>query len=152
MHIEAVVAVRDTITAKMATARRSLALAMVAVGLSCRPTGGDSAQMTRVHVARITGETGAVDVLHTGAGDWTRASAGEALFEDDRVRTFKGAWAQLTFDEGSSLRVDEESLITLGGGITVERGSVAGELQAGLHLKTPALEAESVAPRDIVFR
>ena len=40
----------------------------------------------------------------------------------------------------------------MGGGVTVERGSVAGELQAGLRLKTPALEAESVAPRDIVFR
>jgi hypothetical protein len=136
----------------MVGSRQSLALAMFAVGLSCHPSGGDSTQATRSHVARISSLAGTVDVLRGGAVDWARASAGESLFEDDRVRTFKTASAQLTFDDGSSLRVDEESLITLGGGITVERGSVAGELQAGLRLKTPSLEAESVPPRDIVFR
>jgi hypothetical protein len=132
--------------------RGSLALAVIVVGLSCRSSGGDGSQSLRNHVAKIAGVTGAVDILRGGAVDWVRVRGGENLFEDDRVRTFKAAFAQLAFDEGSSLRVDEESLITLGGGITVERGSVAGELQAGLRLKTPALEAESVAPRDIVFR
>jgi hypothetical protein len=48
--------------------------------------------------------------------------------------------------------VEEESLISLGGGVTVERGAVAGELQAGLKLRTPAVEAESAPARDIVFR
>ena len=136
----------------MASCRRSLALAVFAVGLSCRPSGGESGKSTRNHVAKIATLNGAVDILRAGVVDWARAGGSEGLYEDDRVRTFKGAWAQLAFDEGSSLRVDEESLITLGGGVTVERGSVAGELQAGLRLKTPALEAESVAPRDIVFR
>ncbi len=129
-----------------------VALAVLAVGLSCRGSNGEGSQAQRGHVARIVGVSGAVDILRTGAVDWVRARGTEDLYEDDRVRTFKTAWAQLAFDEGSSLRVDEESLITLGGGITVERGSVAGELQAGLRLKTPSLEAESVAPRDIVFR
>jgi hypothetical protein len=132
--------------------RKSFALAVLALGLSCRGAGGDGSQNARNHVARIAGLAGAVDLLRAGAVDWIRAGGKEDLFEDDRVRTFKTAWAQLSFDEGSSLRVDEESLITLGGGIIVERGSVAGELQAGLRLKTPTLEAESVAPRDIVFR
>jgi hypothetical protein len=120
--------------------------------VACHGGNGESGQALRGHVARIVSLSGAVDILRTGAGDWMRAKGTEDLYEDDRVRTFKTAWAQLAFDEGSSLRVDEESLITLGGGITVERGSVAGELQAGLRLKTPSLEAESVAPRDIVFR
>jgi hypothetical protein len=119
---------------------------------ACRGGNGESGQALRGHVARIVSLSGAVDILRTGGVDWGRATGTEDLYEDDRVRTFKTAWAQLAFDEGSSLRVDEESLITLGGGITVERGSVAGELQAGLRLKTPSLEAESVAPRDIVFR
>ena len=129
-----------------------MAVAVLAAGLSCRSGGSDASAGARSHVARIAGLNPAVDILRGGAVEWVRAGGGESLFEDDRVRTFKAAWAQLTFDEGSSLRVDEESLITLGGGVTVERGSVAGELQAGLRLKTPALEAESVAPRDIVFR
>jgi hypothetical protein len=136
----------------MVCRRQSLALAMLALGLACRPGASDSAQATRNHVARIVGLNGPVDILRGGTVDWVHASGKENLFEDDRVRTFKAATAQLGFDEGSSLRLDEESLITLGGGVTVEHGSVAGELQAGLRLKTPALEAESVAPRDIVFR
>ena len=100
----------------------------------------------------MQGLGGTVDVLRGGAIDWVALGDGNGLFEDDRVRTFKAAWAQLAFDGGSSLRVDEETMISLGGGITVERGVVEGELQAGLRLKTPSLEAESVTPRDIVFR
>lgn len=135
----------------MLSCRQSL-LAAAMLLTACRGGNGDGGLAMRGHVARIVSVSGTVDILHTGAVDWVRAQGTEDLYEDDRVRTFKTAWAQLGFDEGSSLRVDEESLITLGGGITVERGSVAGELQAGLRLKTPSLEAESVAPRDIVFR
>jgi hypothetical protein len=139
-------------TLAMVCSRLLLTLALLALAASCQPNGGDPARSARGHVAKIAGTQGAVDILRGAAVDWIRAGGGENLFEEDRVRTFKSAWAQLAFDEGSSLRVDEESLITLGGGITVERGSVAGELQAGLRVKTPALEAESVAPRDIVFQ
>src|SRR5579859_1834557 len=113
--------------------RRSL-LAAVLLLFACRAGNGESGQALRGHVARIVTVGGTVDLLHAGAVDWVRARGTDDLYEDDRVRTFKTAWAQLAFDEGSSLRVDEESLITLGGGITVERGSVAGELQAGLRL------------------
>jgi hypothetical protein len=126
--------------------------AALSAGISCHPNGGDENQTTRARLARLTERKGAVNVLRSGMVDWTRAERGTDLFEDDRLRTFKGATAWVTFDEGSSLRVDEESLITLGGGITVERGSVTGQLQAGLKLKTPALEAESVARRDIVIQ
>ncbi|MDB4965559.1 MAG: hypothetical protein JWN44_1248 [Myxococcales bacterium] len=100
----------------------------------------------------VRGLGGKVELLRGNSADWVSASDGAALFEDDRMRTFKGAWAQLAFEGGSSLRVAEESLIAFGGGITVERGSVEGELAAGLRLKTPTLEAETVASRDIGFR
>jgi hypothetical protein len=131
--------------------RLALAVALAA-GTSCHPGGGEESQASRAHLGRLSDRRGAVDVLRSGNVDWVHLERGADLFEDDRVRTFKGATAWLRFDEGSNLRVDEESLITLGGGITVERGSVAGQLQAGLKLKTPALEAESVASRDIVFQ
>ena len=139
-------------TLAMVCSRLLLALALVALAASCQRTAATPARARADTWPEIAGSQGAVDILRGAAVDWVRAGGGENLFEEDRVRTFKSAWAQLAFDEGSSLRVDEESLITLGGGITVERGSVAGELQAGLRVKTPALEAESVAPRDIVFQ
>jgi hypothetical protein len=127
-------------------------LVLIGIGFACQPSGNENTLAARQHLARVSSKSGTVDVLRAGAVDWMRIEAGHSLYEDDRVRTFKGAWAQLTFDGGSTLRVDEESLIAIGGGITVERGSVAGELQAGLKLKTPAAELESVAARDIVFR
>jgi hypothetical protein len=79
------------------------------------------------------------------------------LFDDDRLRTFKHATATLAFTNGSSLRVDEESLISLGelslgGSITVERGTVEGEIQPGMKVRTPAAEAEATSGRDLVFR
>jgi hypothetical protein len=128
------------------------ALILLSVGaLSCRPHES-AGEPRRARVAVLAGLSGAVDVLHAGSVDWARIATGAALFEDDRLRTFRGAWAHLLFDGGSTLRVEEESLISLGGGITVERGTVAGELQAGLRLKTPAAEAESTAKRDIVIQ
>ena len=130
------------------------AAALVAIGLlwSCRPAADSRGLDPHNQVATVAALGGEVDTLRAGAVDWSPIAAGSALYDDDRVRTFRGAWAQLTFVGGSSLRVQEESLISLGGGVTVERGTVAGELQAGLKLRTPAAEAESAPARDIVFR
>ena len=118
--------------------------------LGCSQAKHEQANAHRV--ADIVQLSGAVDVLRAGTVDWGRVGAGTPLHEDDRLRTFQGAWAQLAFVGGSTLRVEEESLISLGGGVIVERGVVQGELAAGLSLRTPSLEAETVPPRDIVFR
>lgn len=128
------------------------ALAVIGLLWSCRPAADSRGLDPRTQVATLAALGGSVEVLRSGVVDWSQIAPGSALYDDDRVRTFRGAWAQLTFAGGSSLRVQEESLISLGGGITVERGSVAGELQAGLKLRTPAAEAESAPARDIVFR
>lgn len=125
-----------------------LALALAA----CRGTGQAPSVPARAQVAVVQGLGGKVDVLRGGVVDWLPLGDGAALFEGDRMRTFKRAWARLVFDGGSALRVEEESLIALGGGLTVERGSVEGELAAGLRLKTPTLEAETATSRDIQFR
>jgi hypothetical protein len=130
------------------------AAAWVVIGLlgSCRPAADPRGLDPRNQVATLVALGGEVDVLRSGAVDWAPIGAGSALYDDDRVRTFHGAWAQLRFAGGSTLRVQEASLISLGGGVTIERGTVAGELQAGLKLRTPAAEAESAPARDIVFR
>jgi hypothetical protein len=131
--------------------RAGAVLGAVMVCLSCSQATHEHAE-TRTRVALLVQLGGAVDVLRAGAVDWTRANANTALYEEDRLRTFRGAWAQLSFIGGSALKVEEESLISLGGVVTVERGAVQGELAAGMKLRTPAVEAESVPSRDIVFR
>jgi hypothetical protein len=127
-------------------------LAVTCLVGACHSGGDPAAQPARVQVAFVRGLAGKVDVLRQSAVDWVALADGARLYEDDRMRTFEHAWATLVFDGGSTLRVEQESLISLGGGITVERGSVAGQLHAGLQLKTPTLEAETAASRDIQFR
>jgi len=127
-------------------------MAVFALFSSCRPSGDSANTAARVRAAVVRGLGGKVDVLRGGAVDWVTLGDGSGLYEDDRMRTFKGAWARLQFDGGSSLRVGEETMITFGGGVTVERGVVEGELAAGLRLKTPTLEAETATSRDIEFR
>lgn len=128
------------------------AMAMLTLCLSCRSSGEGGATPAHVKAAMVQGLGGKADVLRGGSVDWRALSDGAQLYEDDRLRTFKGAWAQLTFEGGSSLRVEEESLIALGSSVTIERGSIEGELQAGLRLRTPTLEAETATSRDIQFR
>ena len=128
------------------------AVLIFALLASCRSGGDGAGAASRARVALVQGIGGKVDVLRAGAVDWVTLGDGSGLYEDDRMRTFKGAWAKLAFEGGSALRVGEETMISFGGGITVERGSVAGQLHAGLQLKTPTLEAETAASRDIQFR
>jgi hypothetical protein len=128
-----------------------MSVCWLALLFGCRPHES-GAEPARSHVALLKGLSGAVDVLRAGAVDWVRPREGASLYEDDRLRTYRSAWASLLFDGGSALRVEEESLISLGGGIVIERGQVEGELQAGLRLKTSAMEAESAPSRDIVIQ
>lgn len=132
--------------------RGAFALLIFALLASCRSGGDGAGAAARVRVAMVQGLGGKVDVLRGGAVDWVALGDGSGLYEDDRMRTFKGAWAKLVFDGGSALRVGEETMISFGGGITVERGVVEGELAAGLRVKTPTLEAETATSRDIEFR
>jgi hypothetical protein len=135
---------------------RKLAAALtVLLWLSCRSPGArfDDARK----VATIVDLSGSVQVLRGGSSDWGAIQKAAELYDEDRLRTFKGGKALLRFANGSSLKVDEESLISLGalslgGGIVVERGTVEGELQPGLKVRTPSAEAESAKPRDIVFQ
>jgi hypothetical protein len=119
---------------------------------ACHSSSESAGVPSRIRAAIVQGLGGKVDVLRAGSVDWTTLSDGAPLYEDDRLRTFKSSWTKLVFDGGSSLRVNEESLIAIGGGVTIERGAVEGELAAGLRLRTPTMEAETVPSRDIEFR
>jgi len=124
-------------------------------GISCHSAAGPDERQKEVALVSLL--RGTVEVLRGSGVDWRPLVLDARLYDDDRVRTYKGASATLTFTGGSSLRIDEESLIALGaiaqgGGVFVEKGTVEGELQAGLKVKTPALEAESVSVRDIVIQ
>ncbi len=128
------------------------AVLIFALLASCRSGGDGAGAAARARVAMVQALGGKVDVLRGGTVDWVALTDGSGLYEDDRMRTFKGAWAKLTFEGGSALRVGEETMISFGGGVTIERGVVEGELAAGLRLKTPTLEAETATSRDIEFR
>jgi hypothetical protein len=128
---------------------RAFALTMLA---SCHAGGAPPSDHLQPPLAVVRALGGTVHALRAGSADWVRVGNGAQLYEDDRLRTFARAWAQLELTGGSTLRVEEESLIALGGGITIEQGSVQGELAAGLRLRTPTLEAETAPPRDIIFR
>ncbi len=135
---------------------RSLLTLLLLLAPGCRTASSDP-EDRRQEVAQVTGIAGTVEVLRGSAAGWRPLERAARLYDDDRVRTYKGAWALLVFTGGSNLRVDEESLIALGvaargAGVFVEKGSVGGELQAGLKVKTPALEAESALQRDIVIQ
>ena len=136
----------------MAAVRPLSALLALALLVSCRSGGDGAGAGARVRVALVQALGGKVDVLRGGAVDWVTLGEGSAMYEDDRMRTFKGAWARLAFEGGSALRVGEETMISFGGGVTIEHGVVEGELAAGLRLKTPTLEAEAATSRDIEFR
>ena len=121
---------------------------VLALLASCRSRGDGAGPPARVRVALVQALAGKVDVLRGGGLDWVALADAGGLYEDERVRTAKGAWADLVFEGGSALRVGEETMLSLGGGVTVERGGVEGELAAGLRLKTPTLEAETMRARD----
>ncbi len=128
------------------------ALVFVALLASSCHSAGEAPSAARERMALVQGLGGKVDVLRGGDVDWVALRDGSGLYEDDRLRTFKGAWARLSIEGGSALRVGEETMISFGGGVTVERGVVEGELAGGLRLRTPALEAETVTSRAIEFR
>jgi hypothetical protein len=64
-------------------------------------------------IARLTSLSGGVEVLPAGAGTWRAAFPGNELRSGDRVRTQPGATATLTYFEGSEVRLDGETELSL---------------------------------------
>ena len=144
----------------------ALCLTLLAAGDACRQSSPGPADAAPSVAARATLQhlTGKVSVKRAAADDWTQASEGMALLENDTVQTGSRASAMVRFPNGSSVVVGEEALIGIAetGGtpgrdrtdLTVRRGTVDATLEApatqDLSVGTPAATVR--AGREIVFQ
>ncbi|MBF5044473.1 FecR domain-containing protein [Aggregicoccus sp. 17bor-14] len=119
------------------------------------------AQPPRAHLRSVKGGV----LLKRAAGDeWVSAQEGQALYENDKVRTVAGASALVAFVNGSELSLGESALVGIAetrpapgrdrSDVTVLRGRVDAELQdperQSLTVSTPAATVK--AGREIVFQ
>jgi len=98
-----------------------IAIAVMVIGVTVISAFGmrskvDHSVMQVSTQAQIGGEVvyvdGSVEYRHKG-GDWKRVLTGEGLSEGDSVETFDNARAIINLDDGSVLRLNENSAITL---------------------------------------
>jgi len=114
--------------------------------------------------ARLEQLAGDVKLKRAAGDDWTAPTEGGALYENDKLRTAKGASARLRFTNGSSLTLAENALISIAEtkarpgvdrtDVTVLKGQVAAELQDSAHqpLSVATPSATVRAGREIVFQ
>ena len=115
----------------------------------------------RAQLASFSGEV----AIKRAAGDaWTQATGGMSLFENDKVRTARGARAEIRFVSGSTLAVGEDALVGIAearpppgqhpADITVLKGRIDAELSdsqtQSLTVSTPGATVR--AGREIVFQ
>jgi hypothetical protein len=113
------------------------------------------------HLTQVSGD---VRVRRAAGDDWIGASEGAAVYENDQVRTAKGAATLVHFSNGSSLALGEDALIGIAESrarpgidrtdVTVLRGRVDAELtdaaKQDLSVGTPSATVR--AGREIVFQ
>lgn len=114
--------------------------------------------------ARLRGHTGDVSIKRAAADDWVSAVNDDSLFENDKVRTAKGATAVVSFANGSEVALGEDALIAIAEtrprpgtdrtDLTVFKGRIDAELEnanaQSLTVSTPAATVR--AGREIVFQ
>jgi ferric-dicitrate binding protein FerR (iron transport regulator) len=113
------------------------------------------------HLTQVSGD---VKIKRAAGDDWIGAAEGDAVYENDQVRTAKGASTLVRFSNGSSLALSEDALIGIAESrmrpgsertdVTVLRGRVDAELKDAakqdLSVGTPAATVR--AGREIVFQ
>ncbi|HYX91357.1 MAG TPA: FecR domain-containing protein [Myxococcaceae bacterium] len=123
----------------------------------------DGAEVRRPRATLAT-VTGAVTVKRAAGDSWTSAVEGMDLFENDKVRTARGASAQVRFESGSALTISEDALVGIaeprprpvgdGSDVTVLKGRIDAELpnpkDQSLVVATPSATVR--AGREIVFQ
>jgi hypothetical protein len=140
--------------------------AIAASSLACTADEAEHAapadpQELKGHLTQVSGD---VKIKRAAGDDWLGASEGAAVYENDKVRTLKGASTLVRFSNGSSLALGEDALIGIAetrshpGGdrtdVTVLRGRVDAELKdpARQDLSVGTPEATVHAGREIVFQ
>lgn len=125
------------------------------------PAPGAHAPQPRAHLRALKG---GVLVKRASGDEWVAAVEGQALFENDKVRTAVGAGALVAFANGSELSLGESALVGIAetrptpgrerSDVTVLRGRVNAALQdperQSLTVNTPAASVK--AGREIVFQ
>ena len=143
-----------------------MVLAIAASSLACTADESDhvalaAAAELKGHLTQVTGD---VKIKRAAGDDWIGASEGDAVYENDKVRTLKGASTLVRFANGSSLALGEDALIGVAESrarpgadrtdITVLHGRVDAELKdpsrQDLSVGTPAATVR--AGREIVFQ
>ncbi|WP_205525851.1 FecR domain-containing protein [Pyxidicoccus trucidator] len=147
-----------------------LALALSALPLGCTadehpPAPAPSSRPAPVPRAHLRSLKGDVKIKRATADDWSTASEGLPLFENDKVRTEVGAGADLVFAaDGGTVHLGGDSLIGIAEtrlrpgqprtDLTVLRGRIDAELEKpatqSLSVTTPAATIQ--AGREIVFQ
>jgi ferric-dicitrate binding protein FerR (iron transport regulator) len=147
-----------------------LALALSALPLGCTADEPPPAPVPpsrpapapRAHLKSLKGD---VQIKRAAGDDWSAASEGQPLFENDKVRTETGSGADLVFaSDGGTVHLGGDSLIGIAEtrlrpgqprtDLTVLRGRIDAELEKpaaqSLSVTTPA--ATIHAGREIVFQ
>jgi len=144
-----------------------LCLTLLAAGDACRktpPAGTLDAAPLPAARATLSQLKGKVAVKRAAADDWTSATEGMGLWENDTVQTGGSASALVRFANGSSVLVGEEALIGIAEttglpgrertDLTVKRGTIDATLQTpatqDLSVGTPAATVRG--GREIVFQ
>lgn len=127
-------------------------------------TPDDAAVEAPAARARLHAYNGDVSIKRAAADDWVGAVKDAALFENDKVRTARGANALLTFANGSEVALGEDALIAIAEtrprpgtdrtDLTLLKGRIDAELvdanAQSLTVGTPAATVR--AGREIVFQ
>ena len=99
--------------------------------------------------ARLTFLKPAVKKKPAKAPEWKPAEAGDDLFRLDEVNTLQGAGAEVTFQDGTSLQLDENALIVIYGRAQtpaqLEKSGEVEIVQGEAGLKLSALRGEPLA-------
>ena len=130
-----------------------------------RPTAPDaSVAEAPAARARLKGQTGDVSIKRAAGDDWVSATGTDELFENDKVRTARGATALLVFANGSEVALGGDALIAIAEtrprpgtdrtDLTVFKGRIDAELEnansQSLTVGTPSATVR--AGREIVFQ
>jgi ferric-dicitrate binding protein FerR (iron transport regulator) len=113
--------------------------------------------------AKLRGLRGEVTVKRAAGDEWTPVTEGQELFENDKVRTAKGAGAVLEFANGTTAKLDENALIGIAEtaarsgeatDVTLLRGRIDAEMERdsnqSLSVSTPSATVRG--GREIVFQ
>jgi hypothetical protein len=144
-------------------------LLAAATAAACNDRGGEGARTPggadlRQARATLIALRGAVTVKRAAGDAWTAAVEGMELFENDTLRTARGASAQVRFESGPAMTVSEDALVGIAeprarpgtdpSDVTVLKGRIDAELADpqthSLVIATPSAIVR--AGREIVFQ